>query len=151
MALVRWEPSREVYGFRDHVNRMLADAFRGLGNPADAESTMGAWGPPVDIYEKDGHLVLDVELPGVDVKDIDVRVENNTLTLSGERRRDDEIKDDNLHRVERCYGSFTRSFSLPSTVDRDKIKAEYNNGVLKLALPKKEEAKPRQISIAVTH
>ena len=107
------------------------------------------WAPAVDIYEQDGNIVMKAELPGVDPKDVDVRLENNTLTLSGQRRLDSEVKQENYHRVERAYGTFTRSFTLPSVVDQGHIKAEYKDGVLKVTLPKREEAKPKQINIAV--
>jgi len=94
--------------------------------------------------------VLKAELPGIDSKDVDIRLENNVLTLRGERKFDEEVKRDNYHRVERAYGTFTRSFTLPTVVDQEKIKAEYKDGVLRVTLPKREEAKPKQISIAVT-
>jgi HSP20 family protein len=103
----------------------------------------------VDIYEQDGNIVLKAELPGVDAKNVDIRLENNVLTLRGERKLDNEVKKENYHRVERSYGSFTRSFTLPTVVDQEKIKADYSDGVLRLTLPKREEAKPKQISISV--
>jgi HSP20 family protein len=103
----------------------------------------------VDIYEQDGNIVMKAELPGVDPKAVDIRLENNTLTLRGERKLDKEVKEDNYHRVERAYGTFSRSFTLPTVVDQGNIKAEYKDGVLKLTLPKREEAKPRQIQINV--
>ena len=101
------------------------------------------------LYEKDGNIVLKAELPGVDPKDVDVRVENNLLTLRGERKFDNEVKRDSYHRVERAYGAFSRSFTLPNVVDTGNIKAEYRDGVLHMTLPKREEAKPRQIQINV--
>jgi HSP20 family protein len=103
----------------------------------------------VDIYEKDGNIVLTAEMPGVDPKEVDIRVENNVLTLRGERKWSDEVERENYHRVERSYGSFTRSFTLPNVVATDQIKADFKDGMLKLILPKREEAKPRQISINV--
>jgi HSP20 family protein len=103
----------------------------------------------VDIYEQDGNIVLKAELPGVDPKDVDVRVENNVLTLRGERKLDNEVKRENYHRVERSYGAFSRSFTLPNVIDTEKIKAEYKDGVLRMTLPTREEAKPKQISISV--
>jgi HSP20 family protein len=103
----------------------------------------------VDIYEQDGNIVMKAELPGVDPKAVDIRLENNTLTLRGERKLDHEVKEDNYHRVERSYGAFSRSFTLPTVVDQTSIKAEYKDGVLKLTLPKRDEAKPRQIQINV--
>ena len=107
----------------------------------------GTWTPAVDIYEVDGALVLKAELPEMRREDIDVSVENNTLTIRGERKLDNEIKQENFHRIERAYGSFVRSFSLPQTVDAGKIGAEYKNGVLSVKLPVREDAKPRTINI----
>jgi HSP20 family protein len=125
---------------------MLEGQYRGT---EDEWALGGSWAPAVDIYEKDGNIVLKAELPGVDPKDVDIRVENNLLTLRGERKFDNEVKRDNYHRVERSYGSFSRSFTLPNVVDTQNIKAEYRDGVLHMTLPKREEAKPRQIQINV--
>jgi HSP20 family protein len=149
MALVRWEPFRDLVGLQDRMNRMFDESFRGLARPGteDDWALGGTWAPAVDIYEKDGNIVLKAELPGVDPKEVDIRVENNTLTLRGERKFDNEIKRENYHRVERAYGSFTRSFTLPSVIDQDKIQAEYKEGVLHVVLPTREEAKPKQITI----
>jgi HSP20 family protein len=139
---------------QDRMNRMFDESFRGAsrGTAAGEEDWAlgGSWAPAVDIYEQDGNIVLKAELPGVDSKDVDIRLENNVLTLSGERKLDTEVKRENYHRVERSYGSFTRSFTLPTVVDQEKIKADYQDGVLRVTLPKREEAKPKQISIAVT-
>ena len=146
MAMVRWEPVRDLLTLSERMNRMLDPNFR--GNDEDW-ALGGSWAPAVDIYEKDGNIVLKAELPGVDPKDVDVRVENNLLTLRGERKFDNEVKRDNYHRVERSYGSFSRSFTLPNVVDTQNIKAEYRDGVLHMTLPKREEAKPRQIQINV--
>jgi HSP20 family protein len=133
------------------MNRLFDESFRGIGRGTNDEDwSLGAWAPAVDIYEQDGNIVLKAELPGVDPKDFDVRVENNILTLRGERKLDEEVTKESYHRVERSYGTFTRSFTLPNVVDTDKIKAEYNDGILRLTLPKREEAKPKQISINVT-
>ena len=145
MAIVRWDPFRDL---QERMNRMFDDSYRGTGRGEDW-GLGGAWAPPVDIYEKDGNIVVKAELPGVDPKDVDVRVENNLLTLRGERKFDTEVQRDSYHRVERSYGSFSRSFTLPNVVDTEKIKADYKEGMLKLVLPKKEEAKPKQISINV--
>lgn len=146
MAIVRWDPFRDL---QERMNRMFDDSYRGAGRGEDW-GLGGAWAPPVDIYEKDGNIVVKAELPGVDPKDVDVRVENNTLTIRGERKIDNEIKQEAYHRVERSYGTFTRSFSLPSVLDQDKIKAEFKDGVLQVTLPKHERALPKQINIAVT-
>ena len=110
---------------------------------------MGAWAPAVDIYEKASDVVLKAELPGVDPKDVDIRIENNVLTLKGERKLEGDVKRESYHRVERSYGSFTRSFTLPSTVDTSSVKADYKDGVLRITLPKREEAKPKQIQIHI--
>ncbi len=147
MAIVRWQPFHDLAGVQERMNRIFDEAFR--GGSEDDWSFGGAWAPSVDIYEHEGHIVLKAELPGIDPKDVDVRVENNVLTLRGERKLDTEIKREDYHRVERAYGKFSRSFTLPSVVDTDKIKAEYNHGVLQVSIPQKEEAKPKQISIAV--
>ena len=148
MAIVRWEPFRDLFQDR-FVNRFFDEALRARSASDEEWALGGSWAPAVDIYEQNGSLVLKAELAGVDPKDVDVRVENNVLTLHGERKLDSEVKRDNYHRVERSYGSFSRSFSLPSVVDTEKIKAEYKDGVLRLVLPKKEEAKPKQIEISV--
>ena len=147
MAMVRWEPVRDLLTLQDRMNRMFDPTFRGATEEDWALG--GSWAPAVDIYEKDGNIVLKAELPGVDPKDVDVRVENNLLTLRGERKFDSEVKRDNYHRVERAYGAFSRSFTLPNVVDTGNIKAEYRDGVLHMTLPKREEAKPRQIQINV--
>jgi HSP20 family protein len=151
MAIVRFEPFRDLMTIQDRMNRIFDDAFRGSGRygAEDEWSLGGTWAPAVDIYEHDGAIVLKAELPGIDPKDVDVRVENNVLTLRGERKFASEVKREHYHRVERAYGSFSRSFTLPNVVDTEKIKAEYKDGVLHVSLPQKEEAKPKQISIAV--
>jgi HSP20 family protein len=151
MAIVRWEPFRDLMGLQERMNRLFDESYRGTrtaGN-ADEWALGGSWAPAVDIYEQDGNIVMKAELPGVDPKAVDIRLENNTLTLRGERKLDKEVKEDNYHRVERAYGTFSRSFTLPTVVDQGNIKAEYKDGVLKLTLPKREEAKPRQIQINV--
>jgi len=148
MAVVRWEPFRDLLSLQDRMNRMFDESYRGR-SASDDWALGGTWAPAVDIYEHEGNIVLTAELPGVDPKDVDVRVENNVLTLRGERKWSDDVQRESYHRVERAYGSFTRSFTLPSVVDTDKIKADFKDGMLKLVLPKREEAKPKQISINV--
>ena len=151
MAIVRWQPFRDLVGLQDRMNRLFDEAFQGSGRSADDDWALGgAWAPAVDIYEQDGSIVLKAELPGVDPKDVDIRLENNVLALRGERKLDTEVKRESYHRVERSYGTFTRSFTLPSVVDQEMIKAEYKDGVLRVTLPKKEEAKPRQINVSVS-
>jgi len=153
MAIVRWEPFRDLFSLQDRMNRLFDESYRGTNrgaNDADEWALGGSWAPAVDIYEQDGNIVMKAELPGVDPKSVDIRLENNTLTLQGERKLDKEVKQDSYHRVERSYGAFSRSFTLPSVVDQGSIKAESKDGVLKLTLPKREEAKPRQIQINVS-
>jgi HSP20 family protein len=133
---------------QERMNRLFDESYRGR-QAGDDWGLGGSWAPAVDIYEQDGNIVLQAELPGLDPKDVDVRVENNVLTLRGQRSFDERVKKDNYHRVERSYGSFTRSFTLPNVVDTDKIQANYKDGVLRLTLPTKEEAKPKQIAINV--
>ena len=149
MAVVRWEPFRDLLSLQDRMNRMFDESYRGR-SASDDWALGGSWAPAVDIYEHEGNIVLTAELPGVDPKDVDIRVENNVLTLRGERKLDNEVQQESYHRVERSYGSFSRSFTLPNVVDTGNIKAEYKDGVLRLTLPKREEAKPRQIQIDVT-
>jgi len=153
MAIVRWEPFRDLASLQDRMNRLFEDSLRTRGGAAGQEDEWalgGSWAPPVDIYEHDGNIVLKAELAGVEPKGVDIRVENNTLTLRGERKLEQEVKRDQYHRVERSYGQFTRSFTLPTTVDTEKIKAEFKDGVLAVTLPKREEAKPKQIQVNVT-
>jgi HSP20 family protein len=150
MAIVRWEPFRDLLSLQERMNRLFDESYRGTGRGETDEWALGgSWAPVVDIYEQDGNIVMKAELPGVDPKAVDVRLENNTLTLRGERKLDHEVKRDNYHRVERSYGAFSRSFTLPTVVDQGNIKADYKDGVLKLVLPKRAEAKPRQIEINV--
>lgn len=150
MAIVRYEPFRNLVTVQDRMNRIFEEAFRGAPRGTEEEWALGgAWAPAVDIYEHEGNLVLKAELPGIDPKDVDVQVENNVLTLRGERKFDAEVKREEYHRVERAYGTFSRSFTLPNVIDTAKIKAEFKDGVLRVSLPQREEAKPKQISIAV--
>jgi HSP20 family protein len=150
MAIIRWEPFRDLVSLQERMNRLFDESFRGINRTGSEEDWVGgSWAPAVDIYEQNGNIVLKAELPGVDPKDVDVRVENNILTLRGERKLDNEVKRESYHRVERAYGSFTRSFTLPNVVDTEKIKAEYKDGLLRMTLPTKDEAKPKQISINV--
>ena len=148
MNIVRFDPLRDVAALQDRVNRIFADAYR---RDNDDLMTRGAWVPPVDIYETPSHeLVLRAELPDVVREDIALRVENNTLTISGERKMDNQIKEEQYHRIERAYGTFSRAFTLPPTVDTSAIAAEYKNGVLSVRLPLREEAKPKQIQVQVS-
>jgi HSP20 family protein len=148
MAITRFDPFRDMAVLQDRMNRLFNDSYGGR-NQEDHMLSRGTWIPPVDIYEVDGELVLKAELPDMKREDIDVTVENNTLTVRGDRKLDNEIKQENFHRVERAYGSFVRTFSLPPTVDTGKIGAEYKDGVLTVKLPMREEAKARSIDVRV--
>ena len=144
MAITRWDPFREVAALQNRVNSL----FREM-NEGDSPLTTASFVPAVDIYEDPQKVVLKLEVPGMEEKDLDVRVENHTLTVKGERKFEKEEKEENFHRIERRYGSFYRAFTLPSTVDTEHIGASYNAGVLKLELSKKAEAQPKQIKISV--
>jgi HSP20 family protein len=150
MAIVRWsDPFREFAHLQDRINRAFTDYGR-FGSQEDGLMTSGTWLPPVDIYQNGEHeLVLKAELPDMTREDIDVTVDNGTLTIRGEKKWADEVKEEQFHRIERRYGAFSRSFSLPPTVDTSKVGAEYKNGVLTVRLPVREEAKPRQIKVDV--
>ncbi len=148
MAIVRWEPFRDLLSTQDRFNRLFNETFsRAFG---DEELPARSWAPAVDIFENDNNIVLKAELPGVDPKDVEVRVEDNMLYLKGERNFEKEVKEDNYHRIERSYGSFARSFSLPGSIDSDKVEASYKEGLLTLTIPKREEAKPKTIKITVS-
>src|SRR6266516_3304880 len=149
-VLTRWDPFREFSTMQDRMSRMNR-LFRESYSPEGPEEalTTTSFAPPVDIYEDEHNVALKIEVPGIDEKDIDVRVENNTLTVHGERKIEKEEKEENYRRVERQYGGFTRTFSLPPTVDAEKVQADYDKGVLKITLPKKAEAKPKQIKVNV--
>jgi len=146
MAIARFDPFRDLSVLQDRLNRVFGDAYA-----AREEGVLSNWVPAVDIFENDKkELVIKAELPDVRREDVSVTVENNTLTLSGERKFDAEVKKEHYHRIERAYGNFSRSFALPATVDSSKIAAEFKNGVLSVRLPFREEAKPRAINISVT-
>ena len=144
MAITRWDPFREVVTMQNRLNSLFRDL-----NDSDSPLTTAAFVPAVDIYEDEKKVMLKLEVPGIDEKDLDVSVENNTLTVKGERKFESEEKEENFHRIERRYGSFYRAFTLPSTVDTEHVQAKYNAGVLKLELLKKPEAQPKQIKISV--
>jgi len=145
MNLVRWSPFREMSILQNQMNRLFENSLEGWS--AETEGT-GAWAPSADIYETDNDLVLEADLPGIDPKQIDIRVENNILAIRGERRFEPKVERENFHRVERSYGTFARAFTLSTAVDAEKIRATYKNGVLNITLPKAEQAKPRRIQIA---
>ena len=145
MAITRFDPFRDVLALQNRMNALFQDYSR---NSGDNETlTTAGFVPPVDIYEDEHKVVLKLEIPGIALEDIDIRVENNTLTVRGERKFEKEEKEENFHRVERRYGSFFRAFTLPPTVNTENVKAEYENGVLRLSLEKRAEAKPKQIKV----
>lgn len=141
--MTRWEPFRDLARMQDEMSRLLDERFYRAGESV-------GWTPACDIYEDEDAVTLRFELAGVDPKDVDVRFENGVLTIRGERKLEGEDRRENYHRIERSYGTFTRSFSLPGTVDAEKIKAETKNGVLTVTLPKRAEAKPRAIQVKVS-
>ena len=144
-TLNRFEPFRGVATLQEQINRLFSDGIEGTGE----DSRFTTWAPAVDIYETEHELVVKADLPQVDPKDLDIRVENNILTLRGERKFESKVSEDKYLRVERTYGSFSRSFALANTVNTEAIKADYHDGVLTLSVPKREEAKPKQIKINV--
>ena len=145
--LTRWDPLRDLATMQNRINRFVRESYSPEG-PEEALTTT-CFAPPVDIYEDEHTIAVKMEVPGIDEKDIDVRIENNTLTVHGERKIEKEEKEENFRRVERQYGSFTRSFTLPSSVDTGQVNANYDKGVLKISLAKKAEAKPKQIKVNV--
>jgi HSP20 family protein len=145
--MTRWDPFRELSTMQDRMNRLFRTSYSSEG-PEEALTTT-SFAPPVDIYEDEHNITLKLEVPGIEEKDIDVRMESNNLTVHGERKIEKEEKEENFRRVERQYGSFTRSFTLPSTVDPEQVSAHYDKGVLKVSLAKKAEAKPKQIKVKV--
>jgi HSP20 family protein len=145
MAIIRWDPYRDMITLRDRMNRLFEDMPGSKGEEKDLMTH--TWAPSVDIYETEKEVVLSAEIPGVDEKDVEIKVEDNTLTLRGERKFEKETKEENYHRIERSYGSFFRSFALPSYIDQDKIEAEHENGVLKIHMPKRTGLKPRKVKI----
>src|SRR6201984_971114 len=145
-VLTRWEPFREFATLQDRMNRLFRESYN---ENQDQSLTTSSCAPALDVYEDEHNVTLKIEVPGIEEKDIDVRIENNTLTVHGERKIEKEEKEENYRRVERQYGSFTRTFNLPTTVDSEKVSANYDKGVLKISLPKKAEAKPKQIKVNV--
>ena len=147
MAIVKVDPFREISAMQDRMARLFGDAY-----VRDEDTGFrGSWAPAVDIFESDNHdLVIKAELPGMTREDVEVTVENSTLVLKGTKKFDAEIKEENYRRIERAYGTFNRSFTLPNTVDATKVSADYKNGVLTVKLPFREEAKPRTINVEVS-
>jgi HSP20 family protein len=146
-VLTRWDPFRELSALQNRMSRLFEEQQYGSGR--EESLTAGAFVPPVDIYEDEHSIQLKLEVPGIEQKNLDVKVENNVLTVSGERKFEKEEKEENFRRVERRYGSFTRSFTLPNTVNPEDVSADYNDGVLKIRLGKRAEAKPKQIKVNI--
>ena len=146
MELVRWNPIRDIFSLRNHTNRVFGD-FYFPTNREEGDLPMWNWNPVVDVYDNDDNIVLKAEIPGIDKKDIEIDVKGRVLTLKGERSSDNEVKEDNYYRRERCFGKFERAFNLPVNVELDKIKANYKDGVLEIEIPKPEEKKPKQITV----
>lgn len=148
MAMVRWsDPFRDFAQLQDRINRVFTDAY---GRGDEGLMTSGSWVPPVDIFQNGAHeVVIKAELPDMKREDIDITVDSGTLTIKGEKRLTSEVKEEQFHRIERRYGTFSRTFSLPPAVDASKVAAEYKDGVLTVKLPVREEAKPRQVKVEV--
>ena len=147
MTLVRWRPMRDVFRFRDEMDRLFDDFMERFPTRRDLGDRM--WSPDVDLCETDNEIVVEAEIPGMEQKDINVTIKDNVLTLKGEKKQEKEVKEANYHRVERNYGSFARTFTLPTAVVVDKAQAKYDNGVIRITLPKAEEVKPKEISVQV--
>ena len=147
-SMIRFEPFREMATLRDRMGRLFGDR---LVRPWETDEglTAGLWTPQVDVYETKESIVLQADLPGMKENEVDISVEGNTLTIKGERKKEQEVQEKDYYRVERSYGSFTRSFTLPPTVDSGKIDAAFSQGVLKITLPKREESKPKQIKVKI--
>jgi HSP20 family protein len=141
----RFESSRNPSSLQDHLNRMFSDVFERTAE----ESSLTTWAPAVDIFENEHELVVKADLPDVKPEELDIRVENNILTIRGERKFEKKVNESNYLRVERAYGAFSRSFALANTVNSEAIKASYKDGVLTLTIPKREEAKPKQIKVSI--
>jgi HSP20 family protein len=146
MAIIRWDPFRDVVTLRERMNRMFEDVFSGRAEEG-RDKTTSTWAPSVDIFETEKELVLTAEIPGIDEKDIEIKIEDNTLSLKGERTFEKETKEENYHRIERSYGSFYRAFTLPNSIDPERIQATHENGVLKITMPKRDELQPRKVKI----
>lgn len=147
MAITRWRPFRDVVSIQDEMNKLFDDFF---GRPVlRTEWTESAWNPSVDVSEDKDNVIIKAEMPGINKEDIKISVQDGVLTLKGEKKQEKEEKDKNYHRIERSYGSFCRSFQLPTSVKSDKVKAGYKDGVLSIALPKTEEVKPKEIPISI--
>ena len=146
MALIRWDPFRDLLSLQDRMNRIFEESFP-KSRVFEGPLATGLWSPAVDIYETDKAIVLKVELPGLSKDDINIEIKDDNLILRGERKFEKDIREENYHRIERSYGKFSRSFSLPGSIDRNKVDATFKDGVLEITIPKAEETKPKQIEI----
>lgn len=146
--VIRRDPLNELRGMQEDVNRVFQSAFPRIFGAEDGLQR-GTWNPTVDIFENEERFVLEADLPGLQPGDFDLSIENYTLTLRGERKFEKRTEGDNYHRVERAYGAFTRTFTLPSTIDVEGVQAEFKDGVLRVTMPKREEVKPRQVQISI--
>ncbi|MBI1921337.1 MAG: Hsp20/alpha crystallin family protein [Geobacter sp.] len=146
MAIVRYNPFRDLRAMQEQMNHLLDMAW---SRDSGEDLREGVWHPPVDIFETADAVIIKAELPGIEQKDIEVKIEDGTLVLRGERKHDEDIKKENYHRVERYYGPFQRTFSLPSAINQEKVKATCDKGVLTIVLPRRDEKKPKQINVEV--
>ncbi|MCL4558109.1 MAG: Hsp20/alpha crystallin family protein [Deltaproteobacteria bacterium] len=147
-TITRWDPFKDLTTIQERINRLFDENIGKVRFP-DIELATGSWSPAVDIFETKDNVVLKAELPGLEKKDFSIEVKDNLLILKGERKCEKETKEENYYRMERAYGSFTRSFNLPTAVDKDRVKAKFKDGVLEVTIPKTESAKPKQISVDV--
>jgi HSP20 family protein len=148
MAMIRWEPARELQAIQQEMNRLFGSAFDTQGGLANGGAA-SRWIPPMDVVEGDEHFVVRADLPGIEERDVNVELEDNVLTISGERKSDGEERKEGYYRIERAYGAFSRSLTLPEGIDSEGIKASFANGVLEVRIPKPEERKPRKVAINV--
>lgn len=144
-TLVRWDPFRDLVSIQDELNRLFGRTYAGI-EPTRAAAS-GSWMPSMDVYETEDEIVVTVDIPGIDPKDVDVSVEDSTLTVSGKREFSNEVKEESYHRIERRYGSFARAIALPQTADTEKVAASFDKGVLTIEVPKVEKAKPKKIQV----
>jgi HSP20 family protein len=149
MAIVRWDPFRDLMNLQDEVNSLFRRSFLRGAEPVSAVERAAVWAPAIDLYESDDKLTVEAELPGLDSDDIDITIEDDILHIKGERKFSDEVKEENYHRIERAYGYFERNIPLPHKVQGDKVAATVKDGLLRIEMPKAEEAKPKQIPIKV--
>ncbi len=148
MSIMRWRPRRDLVSIRDEMNHLFDGFFSGWPEPRKG-LLEGAWAPSIDVAESDGEITVTAELPGVKLEEVDIAITDEVLTLKGKKKEEEEVKERNYHRIERSYGSFQRSIALPTGVQADKAKATYKDGILRITVPKVEEAKPKQIKIDV--